>query len=118
MTDQTLAGTLSLFIPSDAGIDEAVLELPSWYEEYRGRVSVKTPYATCIVHGKSIGTLPFMPGWPATHYAEVGEHNDIEPGEYRHPALAPDLLAIKPFGEPREFYRVEIDGAGVELGGF
>jgi hypothetical protein len=109
-----IADTLALSIPP-TGVTEAVVVLPEWYESYTGSVSVWTPYATCIVYGKPAtgtrSTAPFMPGWPATHYVEVGEHDSIEPNpeEYRHAELAPDLLAIKPFGEPRQYYRIDFD---------
>jgi hypothetical protein len=92
-------------------VDGAVLEPPSWYEEYTGNVSIKTPYSTTIVYGKKFG-LHLFDGAKRMWERHYVDPDLMEFDEVRHPQLDSDLISFKPFGEDRRAYEVRVIGGG------
>lgn len=109
-----LAGELELRISPNGVV---YFDLPEWYYSTTGRVSVMTPYATSIVHGKKDGSIaPFNPDYPmvARHYAWPEE---MTYDEIRHEHLAPDKIRFKPWGDDERIYRVAVNDERGHLGG-
>lgn len=106
MSEQVeLAGELALDVTNPSMV---FFDLPEWYYQLTGRVSVMTPYATDIVFGKSKGSIaPFSEKFPmvARHYAWPEE---MTYDEIRHEDLAPDKIRFKPWGEEERIYRVNV----------
>lgn len=100
-----LAGELELDVTNPSFVH---FDLPEWYYCLTGRVSVMTPYATSIAHGKVEGSIhPFGESFPmvARHYAWPEE---MTYDEIRHEDLAPDKIRFKPWGEEERIYRVKV----------